>query len=552
MPKKQKQRFNFVSSCSNYVHPSLAVKSGPSHSEADAKTPASVNARIQHLRRTQGFSGETLESKGLYASQHASLPSGRREAAGPPPPRSWVVGSDSAPYAVSDIDSFDQQRPRLSRLPGVDTPLRGSLLDLGLRSMARNFDWHVAFDHLFLSTLPVELRSQLLSYIAVHNARGLSRQGLEMLFAQPSVSGFNENIGSADVTRLDLARSVGRSLALTDLQGVWRRRRRQRQNGVAREELLNSWDDDDDRSLSSLSLESSLQFPRLTHLSLSHPTRTVSWQDLIIFSKSLGSLTHLCLDFWPRPYLPDMQLAPTYQHESILNNPIAGTSQAKEKEQEAAIILRALSRNTPALRWVSFAGCQAWYDALLPQDNDPVPKLADERLETRSRDLENVLAGSSRRNRLARLEEENMSMKAHEYGRGPDWNGHWRQVCYVHVGQDWIPPGLKSDDLAKLVIPRKARSANREALRAEPFQLPQDHETYRLSSGSDEVHRSIEEGLQRRRWLLLERMSILLASKVDWKRVTGGLPTAEFDFGWGRQELLEAGYEEQVVFDAGL
>ena len=157
---------------------------------------------------------------------------------------------------------------------------------------------------------------------------------------------------------------------------------------------------------------------------------------------------------------------------------------------------------------------------------------------------------TSRNSRLARREQDSMS--AAVQGKGPDWTGAWRNVRYVNVSQDWLPRDLKFEDILKLVIPRKARRANPEALRAEPFQLPREQETYRLSSQDDEVSRSLKQRMLRRRWLLMERMSILLASKVDWKRKDGGLPVAEFDFGWGRPELLAAGYEEQTVFDAGL
>ena len=542
MPKKQQGQFKYGGN-NSYVHPSLVATSRTAPRQSTSETSSSVNDRIEHLRRTQGAAISAPDTAKMLSSQHAPLPPGRRRAAGPPPPRSWIVGEDGTPSRIGQDDFLDEQCPRLSRLPGACMPGRGSLVHCALRSMAEDFCWHMEFDHVYLSTLPIELKLQLLSYISVHGRSGVSRAGLGLLFMDPNASHLQDSTGPYDVTRMDLSGAIGRSLTLTDLQNVLKRSRQKDRHQQRTELVLDSWEDDLDLSdLSSMAVSTPLQFPRLTHLSLAHPAKTVSWQDLIGLSSSLGSLTHLCLDFWPRPSLPEVETV-SAQHRSLLDDSMLGNKPSQE--QEAALILQQLGRNTPSLTWVSFAGCQTWFDALLPQDDDASFQIAGLVAGNRSRDMGNGVIRSSRYAR-------DMSGSSDKTRKGPDWNGAWRHIRYVNVSQDWIPRGIKTEELMKLVIPRKARSVNREALRAEPFQLPRDREAYRLSSTSDEVRNSIDQGLRRRRWLLMERMSILLASKVDHRRLSVKLPTAEFDFGWGRRELLEIGYEEQTVFDAGL
>lgn len=416
--------------------------------------------------------------------------------------------------------------------------------------MGRNLDWHLAFDHAYLSTLPVELKSQLLSYVAVHSGRGISKSGLDWLFLEPQDSGLEGSSGSYDVTRIDLTRSLGRSVQLSELDKVWTSRHELPMATTASGTVLDSWEDDLD--MNSLSLTSVLRFPRLTHLSLAHPSLNISWQDLLAFSSHLGSLTHLCLDFWPRPALPEMQSGSMHD-KSLFDDPVVRRKQSEE-EEESAIILRLLSRNTPSLKWLSVAGCHSWFDALTPQaDSDTWKSRGPREGQTWAFDTDHA---NDRRlprgHRPVRLSENATS--GHDVGRarGPDWNGCWRHVRHVNLSQDWIPHGLRSQDLVPLVIHRKARSANREALRAEPFRPTREPETYRLSSDDDAVQRQIHARLRRNRWLLMERMSIFLAASVDRKRLHGDLPAAECDFGWGRPQLLAAGYAEQMVFDAGL
>ena len=549
MAKKQKH-LHFNKPSSSYIHPSLTSRGRAQGSGSESRSSSSVNERIEHLRRIQGHVPVSKQFHGLQASRHAPIPAGGRQAAGPPPPRSWVVGTDENCGDEHD-KATNLPQPRLSRLPGVPMPGQGTLMDVCMRSLARDFEWHVAFDYTYLSVLPMEIKVQLLSYVAQYSSRTASRAGLQCLFADPQESTLEESTGAYEATRLDLARSLGRTMRFSDLDHLWiKRRRPQDEKSKHDDPILESWEDD--HELNTLSLNLPLRFPRLTHLSLAHPSENVSWQEFITFSGNLGSLTHLCLDFWPQPSLPTMQSSST-RNKSLLDHPIVRPDQS-DGSVDTAILLRLLSRNTPSLRWLSFAGCHSWFDALVPkEDESELSRSRGTALLPRATDDGSVSVRlRSRDDRIVRFDERDNSSLPTDRARGADWNGAWRNVRYVNVSQDWIPRQLKRDDLVPLIMHRKARSANREALRAEPFRPPREQEEYRLSSSSDEVQRQIQERLQRNRWLLKERMSIYLAASIDRKRMQGHLPSAEFDFGWGREELLEAGYEEQMVFDAGL
>ena len=549
MPKKHRT-FNTIKPSSS-AHPSLASSASSSRpsEHGDVQTP-SVSEQIEHLRRTQGASIVRNNSEDLRASQHAPTASGRRRPAGPPPPRSgWVVSTEDVPTSEDDNTS-NYPSPKLRRLPGIGPVKEGSLQDLCLKAIATDYQWHLEYDHAYLSTLPIEIKSQLLSYVAVYGSRPMSASGLETLFLSPQESDLPESTGSQEVFRLDLARSLGRTMRFSQIEKLLSKKSLQKLAKSTETQVAESWEDE--ASLDSLSLPPSLAFPRLTRLSLSHPSPNVSWQDFLSLSRCLGSLTHLCLDFWPEPALPDVQsILP--DRKSLLDDPIV-TRQTSDDEDEAAVIFALLCRNTTSLQWLSVAGCHSWFDKLAPRpENDMIELQRPLRTQAgrqRAVDTE-ILAtrGLGRWQRSLRFDDGKARAAT---PKGIDWNGAWKHVRYVNVSQDWIAEALRSDDLVPLVIPRKARSQNREAMRSERFRLPPEPEYYHLSSSDDQVQRMINIRLRRSRWLLLERMSIYLASSVDRKRMQANLPTAEFDFGWGRAELLEAGYEEQMVFDAGL
>lgn len=94
--------------------------------------------------------------------------------------------------------------------------------------------------------------------------------------------------------------------------------------------------------------------------------------------------------------------------------------------REAAGILRSLSRKLPALTWVDFSGCGAWWDALMWHQLIGEPD-ADE--STSSGD---------------EYEKDQIESVA---GARPDWNAAWRGVKTVVLKIGWSP--VQPDSIAE-------------------------------------------------------------------------------------------------------
>lgn len=165
--KKQKRNTSFKPTI-NYVHPSL--RSSPS--QPSSLTPAqdgsaSVSDKIQYLRKVQRPSPSSVAEveQDLSTLQIRTPPRGH--VPGPPPPRSWISGE--APGLATARNSKSIMRPgRLDYLPGTEMPGGRSLTHLLLKDMAHNAHWHLAYDHIYLSALPVGLKGKLMSYIACY------------------------------------------------------------------------------------------------------------------------------------------------------------------------------------------------------------------------------------------------------------------------------------------------------------------------------------------------------------------------------------------------
>jgi hypothetical protein len=109
--------------------------------------------------------------------------------------------------------------------------------------------------------------------------------------------------------------------------------------------------------------------PHLTHLSLSHPSSTISWRNLLSISKHLPFLTHLSLAYWPTPtltpnsraavmssqYGKDIQYGGTHFYSHTLDNDF----------REAADVLRRLANRLYNLEYLDFSGCAGWFHALI-------------------------------------------------------------------------------------------------------------------------------------------------------------------------------------------
>ena len=113
------------------------------------------------------------------------------------------------------------------------------------------------------------------------------------------------------------------------------------------EQAADSWEESITKSLRS-------PIPYLTHLSLSHPSPTVSWPRLLAFARHVPTITHLSLAYWPVP-------SATPNSTTGVMSPIRGWdaqygatnyySHSIDLDfQEAASILRKLASSKSALR----------------------------------------------------------------------------------------------------------------------------------------------------------------------------------------------------------
>lgn len=158
--------------------------------------------------------------------------------------------------------------------------------------------------------------------------------------------------------RIDLSGAMGNSVSFRQLNELVQKPITPAD--VDAEEL--SWDD------TALCQSLSAPIPALTHLSLSHPTTTISWPRLLSFAKHVPNLTHLSLAFWPVPSLTpnsktavvqapngqEIQYGGTNPYSHFLDNDFA----------EAADILRRLADRLHGLEYFDITGCTHWLRAL--------------------------------------------------------------------------------------------------------------------------------------------------------------------------------------------
>ncbi|CAG8281390.1 unnamed protein product [Penicillium salamii] len=481
MPKKH-QRFHFKPS--SQAHHSIAGSNKNGVPGASGGSTTSVNDLISHLRRTQpptaaedGTPRRRLQSTLTPRSVHPSLrnllelpethsprprPGAYRTAigsrpvrptVGPATPESWLAGNTNeqpAGESSSDMDGdMEAIVYRLKRLPGATFPGNGKLLHLVLKKMALNWAWHLEYDGLFLSQLPIHVKELLLSYVAVF-ARGqpLSghMKGLKPLFltqqdyaqVTDEVEFEEENIGDRDsgIVRLDLGGAIRNWMSLKQLANelIVSKSSGSGATGHEKEENIpSSWDEEvHDHNESSGATSSSntahtpsipkeltqaMRFENLRFLSLAHPTpAAASWTSLISLMSRLTTITHLSLAHWPTPTRTPGATNARIRHPQIhsLTFSYSGTDNYAALENnwaEAASVLRQLSRSTYCLKWLDLEGCAPWLPALnwVGKDPDGVP----------------YRPGAV----------------------GPDWNGSWRDVEWISLAPGWIPNLVDDKDM---------------------------------------------------------------------------------------------------------
>ncbi|KAF2103766.1 hypothetical protein NA57DRAFT_31036 [Rhizodiscina lignyota] len=466
MPKKHHHDFTKLGS--QYSYSSTSASSKPS--DGSSTSSKTVNERLEQLRREQAPKAsiekrnevsavlssptvpphlrhllsipETAPPKPKIIRGQRALGRGRPPP-GPAAPQSWLHMSRHAPRyfgngsgAEETMKSTSSGGMRRARgrinLTMLDNdmpafPRLGSLMDGALKTMARHWDSVLEYEQNNLATLPMALKSNLLSYIALYGPdNGIAVNSLKTLFLTNAE--LPDATGSYELELLDLSGLVGflESLSLVELQKYWTLPSPQSQPDLssdlaklsivekpsADEQVLESWDDDP-------SIEASIphgpvvnRFPNLTMLSLSNPSPTVSWKDLLSLSVHLPTLTHLSLAHWPLPTLtPNSQTAfVESKHARVHAGGSNFYSVMDDDWHEAANILRRLSNNTYCLRYLDLEGCSEWLAALVFSPNE----------------VEGVALQAS-------------GETANSDHLGPGWNSSWSQLTHLNISQGWIP-----------------------------------------------------------------------------------------------------------------
>jgi len=295
---------------------------------------------------------------------------GRRLPAGPAPPRSWVSRTRDEARIGRGSSQPLSRRLGQTTLPGAPAPDPGSLIDVVLRRLAVDWELHRIYNQYHLYFLPNHLKPALIRYVGVFASLGVTLDDLKAILLPPVDvydDGDFDRGSNAEVTCLDLTRSIGRSIRLKEVSDVLF----PPAPALPSDEPLDSWDSE---NLVPSSPPRAL-LPNLTHLSLAldpEDPGDASWKQLLSLSAKLSTVTHLSLAFWPAPCLtPQSRFASieSPQGESI---PAGGTSYYShtldDDWTEALLVLRMLSKNLYKLEFLDLTGCASWFKALVLQE----------------------------------------------------------------------------------------------------------------------------------------------------------------------------------------
>ncbi|KAI9792172.1 MAG: hypothetical protein M1816_002712 [Peltula sp. TS41687] len=398
MGKKRQPQFVHRNKPVSTTHPSLSrsTDSKAQPSATPTRPPTTVNERLEILRRTQAPLQDTTDVAPITKLSVVSLSKADpgssgprpnetrpnitpRRPPGPPAPPSWLT-EETSKEPTTEIEeqeklltAYREMMERLDHLPGT-MPRPRSLVHSTLKSLAKNWDWHLHYDQYHLATLPAPLKSQLLSYVSVYGSeRGVNIDGLRNLFASESdVPGATSR---DDVTRLDLSYSITRSISLKQLQRYL--------DGAGSAAATISSTEQDSWEACTNNIPASLctkSFPNLTHLSLAYPGPNATWSGLLSLGTQLSTLTHLSLARWPVPTLTTpTEFRTTYKLDAktpsaelqvVTGRAGSQCTTAKVSMQEAAGVLKRLSRATYCLKWLDLGDCHEWLKALMYSPGD--------------------------------------------------------------------------------------------------------------------------------------------------------------------------------------
>jgi len=206
------------------------------------------------------------------------------------------------------------------------------------------------------------LRMALLSYIAIYGPEdGIGIGGLKALLISPVGDRTEDSWkpkpinNNGDFFRLDLSGSIGRSVNFKQLTSL-----------VHSETSSNESTEETWESFIPTSISAAL--PRLTHLSLSHPSSTVSWTRFLAFAKNVPTLTHLSLAYWPAPSSSPNSTTTvmTSRHSKELQyGGINYYSHSIDDDySEAASIFKRLATSLYSLEYLDLTGCGQWWRTL--------------------------------------------------------------------------------------------------------------------------------------------------------------------------------------------
>ncbi|KAM7199876.1 hypothetical protein V8F20_005525 [Naviculisporaceae sp. PSN 640] len=307
--------------------------------------------------------------------------SGRRLPPGPAAPPSWALSAENASGRKVRTRKSRANAFQLRPLPGTlnHLPQKGSLMDMVLRRLARDWEFQKTYCQYYLYDLPTHIRMPLVRYVTLYNRDGVSVSDLRaiLLPSPPDPEDEEEDRGeemdassaNEDFTHLDLTSSCGRSLKLRELSDLLVPQQPEST------ELPDSWDASEEqagRATSSGAAVPRSLLPNLTHLSLAvdvdiRPS-SVSWRQLLSFASHHSNLTHLSLAYWPEPTLtPNAKFSSVVSEEGRIvqyGGTGAYSHTLDDDWSEAIMILSRLSKSLYELEYLDLTGCADWSPAL--------------------------------------------------------------------------------------------------------------------------------------------------------------------------------------------
>lgn len=550
MPKKRNHQFK----------PLQTQISHPSSSRDPSGSTRTVNEKLQQLRVEQA-PRLTIEQRNeitTLATSHTLPPhlrrildvpetappgpkrgnrrimrvNGQRPPPGPAAPQSWLAASRHAPaYArragqhTGKTRDRRQLRARLTALDNVQAlPGKGSLLDVTLKAMAKDWEFIANYEQLNLATLPIRWKAALLSYLGTYAVEGsVTVSSLKTLFLTEDE--LTDATGGEDLLRLDLEGIISVSFTLDDLVRFLHRdapRNKILEKGLdpanehktsqqPEDDVADSWEDQASAYIPAVIPGLKMKrFPNLTRLSLANAGAFASWKHLLLMSSDLTGLTHLSLAYWPIPTTtPNSKTAfITHNHASI---PVSGThfyNRLDDDWAEAASNLKRLSKNMYSLRWLDLEGCAEWLPALAWSD--------DNSSGLRNRWIDRTF-GSRHLHDALNTSDDSFHGNPDSGTSGPAWNSAWSQLAYVNISQGIIPRDVAS-----------VRAYPAGVVAAELLLWLRDDD----NTKEDDVRNS--KGVDVQQWLQKEKEARFVASTIRALRSSAGGAYCKFDHGWTR------------------